>query len=69
MGLSRRRFFELVAGAVVPIISGTAWALDYPTRPVRIIVGNKEINAGLADPALNARLSEFGGTALKGGAR
>jgi tripartite-type tricarboxylate transporter receptor subunit TctC len=39
MGLSRRRFFELVASAVVPTILGTAWALDYPTRPVRIIVG------------------------------
>ncbi len=39
MGFSRRRFFELVASAVVPTISGTAWALDYPTRPVRIIVG------------------------------
>ena len=39
MGLSRRRFFELVASAVAPIISGIAWALDYPTRPVRIIVG------------------------------
>jgi tripartite-type tricarboxylate transporter receptor subunit TctC len=36
MGLSRRRFFELVAGAAAPIISGTARALDYPTRPVRI---------------------------------
>jgi tripartite-type tricarboxylate transporter receptor subunit TctC len=39
MGFSRRRFFELVASAVVPRISGIAWALDYPTRPVRIIVG------------------------------
>ena len=39
MGLSRKRFFELVASAVVPTILGTAWALDYPTRPVRIIVG------------------------------
>jgi tripartite-type tricarboxylate transporter receptor subunit TctC len=39
MGLSRRRFFELVASAVVPTILGTAWALDYPTRAVRIIVG------------------------------
>jgi tripartite-type tricarboxylate transporter receptor subunit TctC len=38
-GFSRRRFFELVAGAVLPTISHTAWALDYPTRPVRIIVG------------------------------
>jgi len=39
MGLARRRFFELVAGAVLPTISGPAWALDYPTRPVRIVVG------------------------------
>jgi tripartite-type tricarboxylate transporter receptor subunit TctC len=39
MGLARRRFFELVAGAVLPSISGSAWALDYPTRPVRIVVG------------------------------
>jgi hypothetical protein len=38
MKLARRRFFELVAGAL-PVISHTAWALDYPTRPVRIIVG------------------------------
>jgi hypothetical protein len=27
---------------------------------------NKEINAGFADPTLNARLGELGGTALKG---
>ena len=39
MGLSRRRFFELLAGAALPTISVTARALDYPTRPVRIIVG------------------------------
>ena len=40
MGLSRRRFFHLVAGSVVPAaVSSTARALDYPTRPVRIIDG------------------------------
>jgi tripartite-type tricarboxylate transporter receptor subunit TctC len=39
MGLSRRRFFKLLAGVVLPTISGTARALDYPMRPVRIIVG------------------------------
>jgi len=40
MGLSRRRFFHLVAGsAAAPAISGTARALDYPARPVHIIVG------------------------------
>ena len=27
---------------------------------------NKEINAGLADPKIKARLAEFGGTALPG---
>src|SRR5215470_11229198 len=36
---SRRRFLGLMAGAVLPIISRPASALDYPTRPVRIIVG------------------------------
>jgi tripartite-type tricarboxylate transporter receptor subunit TctC len=40
MGLPRRRFFHLVTGAaVLPAVSRVAWALDYPTRPVRIIVG------------------------------
>jgi len=39
MGLSRRRFFELLAAAAQSAVSGTARALDYPTRPVRIIVG------------------------------
>jgi tripartite-type tricarboxylate transporter receptor subunit TctC len=39
MGLARRRFFEVAAGAVLPILSRAARALDYPTRPVRIIVG------------------------------
>jgi tripartite-type tricarboxylate transporter receptor subunit TctC len=40
MEFPRRRFFHLVAGAaVLPAVSRVAWALDYPTRPVRIIVG------------------------------
>jgi tripartite-type tricarboxylate transporter receptor subunit TctC len=39
MQLSRRRFFELLAAAAASAESVTAWALDYPTRPVRIIVG------------------------------
>ena len=39
MGLSRRRFFELLAAAALSAVSGMARALDYPTRPVRIIVG------------------------------
>jgi tripartite-type tricarboxylate transporter receptor subunit TctC len=39
MRFSRRQFFGLAASAVLPTISRTAWALDYPRRPVRIIVG------------------------------
>jgi len=38
-GTFPQAIFQLVASAVAPIISGMAWALDYPTRPVRIIVG------------------------------
>src|SRR5882724_1130421 len=40
MKLPRRNFVYLAASAVAfPVISRTAAALDYPTRPVRIIVG------------------------------
>ncbi len=39
MKLPRRRFLRLTAGAVVlPALPRVALALDYPTRPVRIIV-------------------------------
>ena len=41
MKLSRRTFLQLAAGAVaVPATSGIALPQAYPTRPVRIIVGN-----------------------------
>jgi tripartite-type tricarboxylate transporter receptor subunit TctC len=40
MRLPRRAFLRLTAGAVVlPAVSRRAMALDYPTQPVRIIVG------------------------------
>src|ERR1700722_7238021 len=40
MRLPRRRFLHLAASAAVFLpLSRTAWALDYPTPPVRIIVG------------------------------
>jgi tripartite-type tricarboxylate transporter receptor subunit TctC len=40
MGLPRRRFLHLAAAAAAPpIISRSAWAQGYPTRPVRIVVG------------------------------
>ncbi len=40
MNVPRRRFMRLAAGAAaVPLISRAASSQDYPTRPVRIIVG------------------------------
>ena len=40
MKLPRRHFLGLVAGAAaLPIALCAAWALDYPTRPVRVMVG------------------------------
>jgi tripartite-type tricarboxylate transporter receptor subunit TctC len=40
MGVARRRFLKLAAGAaVLPALSGKSWAIDYPTRPVRFVVG------------------------------
>jgi tripartite-type tricarboxylate transporter receptor subunit TctC len=40
MPLRRRRFLHLAAGALaLPALPRAAWALDYPTRPVRILVG------------------------------
>jgi tripartite-type tricarboxylate transporter receptor subunit TctC len=40
MKLQRRRFLHLAAGAAaLPALPRLALALDYPTRPVRIIVG------------------------------
>jgi tripartite-type tricarboxylate transporter receptor subunit TctC len=40
MKLARRTFACLAAGAAaLPVVSRAAWAQDYPSRPVRIIVG------------------------------
>jgi tripartite-type tricarboxylate transporter receptor subunit TctC len=40
MKLPRRRFLQLAAGAAtLPVISRSAWAQAYPTRPVRIVSG------------------------------
>jgi len=40
MKLSRRKFLHLAAGAtVVPAMRHRAMASDYPTRPVRVIIG------------------------------
>ena len=40
MTVARRNFLHLAAGAALaPALSQPAWAQDYPTRPVRLIVG------------------------------
>jgi tripartite-type tricarboxylate transporter receptor subunit TctC len=40
MTLLRRQFLHLAAGAsVLPAVSGRAWADDYPTRPIHMVVG------------------------------
>ena len=64
MRLARRRFLHLAAGAVaLPALSRSAFALDYPTRPVRIMVGfppgaATDIVARLLAQALSERLGQ-----------
>jgi tripartite-type tricarboxylate transporter receptor subunit TctC len=64
MKLLRRQFLRLVAGAVaLPVLSRTPWALDYPTRPVRIVVGfpagtSSDITARLIAQWLSERLGQ-----------
>jgi tripartite-type tricarboxylate transporter receptor subunit TctC len=64
MKLPRRKFMHLAAGAAaLPAFSRTASALDYPTRPVRIIVGfppggGADIAARLIGQSLSERLGQ-----------
>jgi tripartite-type tricarboxylate transporter receptor subunit TctC len=38
--LPRRIFLQMAAAAAaLPVLPRMAWPLDYPTRPVRVIVG------------------------------
>jgi tripartite-type tricarboxylate transporter receptor subunit TctC len=61
---SRRRLLQLAgAAAVVPLFGRSARALDYPTRPVRIIVGfapagPQDILARLIGEGLSERLHQ-----------
>ena len=63
-GVARRTFMRLAAGAaVLPGLSPAAWALDYPTRPVTIIVpvppgGALDILARLMGQWLGQRLGQ-----------
>jgi tripartite-type tricarboxylate transporter receptor subunit TctC len=55
--------------AIVPAFEASGWyGVGAPKNtPVEIIETlNKEINAALADPKLQARLADFGGMTLKG---
>ena len=64
MRLPRRRFLHLAAGAAAfPAASRFAFALDYPTRPVRIFVGfppgaATDIVARLLAQSLSDRLGQ-----------
>jgi hypothetical protein len=64
MKLLRRRFLHLVVcAAALPAASGTARALDYPTRSVRIVVGfpaggPTDIFARLIGQLLSQRLEQ-----------
>jgi tripartite-type tricarboxylate transporter receptor subunit TctC len=60
MKLPRRKFLHLAAGAVaLPAASRFAWAQAYPSRPVRIIVGQAAgSGSDIAARLLGQRLSE-----------
>jgi tripartite-type tricarboxylate transporter receptor subunit TctC len=55
---------EFVPGYEVSTWYGVGAPIGSPAEVIDKI--NKEINAGLADPQLNARLGDLGGTALPG---
>jgi tripartite-type tricarboxylate transporter receptor subunit TctC len=64
MNLPRRKFLHLATGAaVLPAVSRIASALDYPTRPVHLIVGFPpggitDITARLIGPWLSDRFGQ-----------
>jgi tripartite-type tricarboxylate transporter receptor subunit TctC len=64
MKLPRRNFLHLAAGATaLPAVSHIAWAQEYPTKPVRIIVGfapggGADIAARLIGQWLSERLGQ-----------
>jgi tripartite-type tricarboxylate transporter receptor subunit TctC len=59
MKLPRRQFLHLAAGAgALPAVSRIAWALDYPTRPVRLVAGSPDTIARITGQWLSQRLGQ-----------
>src|SRR5215831_6188104 len=64
MELPRRQFLHLAAGAAtLPVVSRFAWAENYPTHPVRVLVaiaagGAADISARLIGRGLSERLGQ-----------
>src|SRR6266849_1652274 len=64
MKLPRRRFLHLAAGAAaLPAVSRVAWAQNYPSRPVRVIVpfaagGGTDITARVIGQWLSERFGQ-----------
>jgi tripartite-type tricarboxylate transporter receptor subunit TctC len=64
MTLPRRNFVHLAIGAAaLPVVPGIAWAFDYPTRPVHIVVGfpagtAPDITGRVIAQALSERLGQ-----------
>ena len=67
MGIPRRRLLRLAAGAAaLPVLSGASIAQDYPTKPIRLIVGFQPGTApDIVARLVGQRLSEqFGQTVI-----
>lgn len=60
MTIARRKFLRMAASAAItPILPRVAWGLDYPTRPVHLVVGFPPGGAGdLISRLVGLRLTE-----------
>ena len=64
MQTHRRQFLQMAASATtLAALSGTGWALDYPTRPIHLIVGfppggAADLLSRLVGQALSERLGQ-----------